>query len=108
MDKPDRRQNPVSSQISAKDIDIEALRPTTHSLNNGIPLDVFNSDAVEIMRLDVVFEAGKAYTDNPLTAIAAMALVTEGTTEHTAKEIANFLNFRGIRKEQEKMHHRRD
>ena len=96
MDNPDRRQNPVSSQISAKDIDIEALRPSTHYLKNGIPLDVFTSNAVEIMRLDVVFEAGKAYTDNPLTAIAAMALVTEGTTEHTAKEIANFLNFRGI------------
>lgn len=96
MDNPDRRQNPVSSQISAKGIDIEALRPATHSLKNGIPLDVFTSNAVEIMRMDLVFEAGKAYTDNPLTAIAAMALVTEGTTEHSAKEIANFLNFRGI------------
>ena len=92
----DRKQNPVSSQISSKEIDIDALRPFTHILRNGIQLDVFTSNAVEIMRLDFVFEAGKAYAYNPLTAIATMALVTEGTTKHTAQEIANFLNFRGI------------
>ena len=93
---PIRTQNPVTSQLSAKDIDITALRPQKHTLRNGIPIDVFTSDAVEIMRLDIVFEAGKAYADNTLAAIAAMALVTEGTTKHTAQDFANFLSFRGI------------
>ena len=93
---PNRTQNPVTSQLSAKDIEITALRPKKHTLRNGIPLDVFISDAVEITRLDIVFEAGKAYADNTLAAIAAMALVTEGTSKHTAQDIANFLSFRGI------------
>lgn len=96
MNQPDRKQNPVKEQLSAKNIDIAALRPDTYTLKNGITIDVFHSKAIEIMRLDFVFESGKAYANNTLAAIAAMALVTEGTSKHTAQEIANFLNFRGI------------
>ncbi len=92
----DRTKNPTVAQLNTKNIDITNLQPQTHHLDNGIQLDVFPSAAVEIMRLDFVFEAGKAYAKNPLTAIAAMALITEGTTSHSAKEIADFLNFRGI------------
>lgn len=92
----DRTKNPTVAQLSTKDIDITNLQPQTYRLDNGIQLDVFPSAAVEVMRLDFVFEAGKAYAENPLTAIAAMALITEGTARHSAKEIADFLNFRGI------------
>lgn len=93
---PNRKENPVAAELNIDNFDISRMQPKQHTLKNGIQIDVFPSNAVEIMRLDFVFEAGKAYTDNPLAAIATMALITEGTTHHTAKEIADFLNFRGI------------
>lgn len=92
----DRTRNPQPTELNTSNIDLSALEPRRHTLKNGIPVDVYFSDSLEIMRLDVVFEAGKAYADTSLVAITAMALITEGTGHRSAKEIADFLNFRGI------------
>lgn len=91
-----RTRNPQPTELNTSDIDLSATTPKRHTLKNGIPVDVYFSDSLEITRLDVVFEAGKAFAENSLIAITAMALITEGTKRHSAREIADFLNFRGI------------
>ena len=93
---PDRTKNPQSTELDASNIDLVAFAPKSYTLKNGLPVDVYFSNSLEITRLDVVFEAGKAYAETSLVAITAIALITEGTKKHSAKDIANFLNFRGI------------
>lgn len=76
--------------------DLSRLSPTTHRLSNGNSLYLFPSNALDLLKIDITFEAGAAYQPQFLCAATANTLLTEGTKRHTAKEIAEFLDYRGI------------
>lgn len=77
-------------------IDIESLKPQTTTLSNGQTLFLFPDPSLEIIKLDFGFEAGSAYQERMLVSGFANSLISEGTRHHTADEIAEFLDFRGI------------
>ncbi|MCQ2297060.1 MAG: insulinase family protein [Bacteroidales bacterium] len=78
------------------DIDTTNLVPQERLLANGNPLYCFYSDAVELVKVDFSFEAGSCYQPKLLVAAATASLIGEGTARHSATEIAEFMDFRGI------------
>ncbi len=48
-----------------------------------------------IIRLEVVFKAGKWYQDKPGVASLTAKMLKEGTTSHTAKQLADIIDFYG-------------
>ncbi|MBR1850159.1 MAG: insulinase family protein [Bacteroidales bacterium] len=76
--------------------DLTKLQPTSLELANGNRANLFASDSIELLKLDLMFEAGSAYQTVPLCAGAANRLLTEGTANRSAKEVAEYLDFHGI------------
>lgn len=77
-------------------IDHSTLAPRVRRLSNGKPVYLFAGDSAELVKLDLTFEAGTAYQPKKLVAGTANQLFTEGTLRHSAREIAEFMDFRGI------------
>lgn len=77
-------------------IDTSCLLPQDYVMQNGNPIRCFFSDSVELVKVDFSFEAGSAYQDKMLLAATTTALVGEGTLRHSADEINEFMDFRGI------------
>lgn len=78
------------------DIDTSNLLPKDYRLSNGNVLHTFFSDSVELVKFDFSFEAGSVYQPKLLCAAATINLIGEGTAKHSAQEIAEFMDYRGI------------
>lgn len=77
-------------------IDRTSLIPQQAVLSNGQPVALFYDKAINILRIDVTFEAGTAYQHKKLVSGLTNSLISEGTRRHTSREIAEFMDFRGI------------
>lgn len=66
--------------------------PQHHAAN----VDYFPSSAVEIVKLDITFDAGSCRQPQPCVAHAASQLMGEATATRNAAAVADFLDFRGI------------
>ena len=65
------------------------------TLTNGIPLYLLKEVEGEMIRVDFVTDGGTALTDDPLIALAANNLLTEGTTSKSAIKIAGQFDLFG-------------
>lgn len=74
----------------------DGLVPLRHFLPDGGIAHYFVDTHIDIVRLDFVFPAGTALQEKPLQASTAIRLITEGTVNHRARDIAEFMDFRGI------------
>ncbi len=75
---------------------LEPLFPHTHMLPNGNELCYFPNNALGLVKLDITLEAGSRYQPLKSLAYVANRLVGEATVEHDEKQVAEFLDFRGI------------
>lgn len=92
-----RSINPKGNLIlKTSSIDTNKLLPSYYTMDNGKNIVVFKSDSIDIVKIDFVFEAGKAYQTKKLTSLFVNKLITEGTSKHTAKQIAEILDYRGV------------
>lgn len=64
-------------------------------LNNDIPLHIINASTEEVVRVDVVFRAGRSHQEVPLQAWFTSLLLKEGTMASSSKEIAEKLDYYG-------------
>lgn len=78
------------------DIDLSPLLPQSYTMRNGKTIHYFADNSVGIMKIDFIFEAGSALQTKPLQAAAATSLLLAGTKNHSAHQVAEFLDFRGI------------
>jgi zinc protease len=64
--------------------------PETQSsfLDNGIPLHVINIGEQPVIRLEVIFDAGNWYENEPGASFLAVKMMTEGTEGRTSSEIS--------------------
>lgn len=74
----------------------ETLLPQTYTLANGRRLHYFPLKDTELVKLDLLFEAGSAYQPQPLVARAANHLFTAATSPLNAAQLSEFMDFRGI------------
>ncbi|MCR4828964.1 MAG: insulinase family protein [Bacteroidales bacterium] len=88
--------NPIAGSLNPATINREALTPQCYSMSNGQPLYYFVDNHIDLLKIDVTFEAGTAMQPKLLVANSTLQLLTEGTMQHTANEIAHFFDFRGI------------
>ena len=64
-------------------------------LPNGIGLSTLASDDFEVLRISFVFRAGSAVQQAPFSASAVANLLSEGTRDMTAHEVAEQLDYYG-------------
>jgi predicted Zn-dependent peptidase len=69
--------------------------PEIFSLQNGTPIYSINQGTQEVIKIELVFNAGIKSTMTPLLAHATNELIDEGTKTHTSAEIAEMLDNYG-------------
>ena len=74
----------------------DSLLPVVHPLSNGLNLFLFPSESTELLRMDIMFEAGSAYQQHFFCSAAANKLLTVATREMDATRMAEFLDYRGV------------
>lgn len=82
---------PESKQVD----DIKFIEPLKQQLDNGIPVFTINAGQQELVRIEFIFENVNWDPAKPLQAIAVNHLINNGTTNLTAKEIAEKVDYYG-------------
>lgn len=67
---------------------IEILEPEHFLLPNNLPVYTLSADGHEVVKVELLFNAGAAHHDNPLVPSFTSAMLQEGTRNRTAAEIA--------------------
>ena len=80
-------------RITPSQVEVAEARRTT--LPNGIGLYTLASDDFEVLRISFVFRAGSALLQAPFSASAAANLLSEGSRDMTAHQIAEQLDYYG-------------
>lgn len=65
------------------------------SIGNNIPLIVIRAGSQDVVKIEFVFSAGTTSSTQPLLASSANELLDEGTSRHSAAELAELLDFYG-------------
>ncbi len=88
---PDRSIQPQIKEITH--IQIPSFQEYT--LDNGIPVYEVNMGTQEIIKLEVIFRAGRPFEHQKLVARATAAMLREGTVRRKAAEIHEMVDFYG-------------
>ena len=75
--------------------DVDFLQAETEQLSNGMLLHKIERSYPEVMRLQLVFPAGRVHQSKALVAEAANQLLVEGTKNRTESEIAELIENKG-------------
>jgi len=90
-DMLDRKLEPQFKIIDKIDI-VKAEKKT---LANGIPVYSINAGEHELVKVDIIFEAGEWSQKIPMLAYSVVSMLCEGSLFHTAEEIADKFDFLG-------------
>ena len=91
MMQPDRTMAPIAVAIEG----VQYSAPEKVALSNGLPIWVLNMGSQEVIRAEFVFYAGSAQHGNPLVPSFTSAMMQEGTSKHSASEIADAIDNYG-------------
>lgn len=92
----DRSQQPPLYDLE----EFRLAKPQTCVLPNGVKLYMFDNDDVEVTRIDLVFNAGRAHQSQLLQALFTNRMLREGTLQLSRAQIAERLDFYGAWMEQ--------
>ena len=76
--------------------DTATLLPQEHLLATGGTLYAFPSASTDLVKIDLIHEAGSAYQPQPLCAAAANRLFAVASDDMDARQVAEFMDYRGI------------
>lgn len=76
--------------------DTATLLPQEHPLATGGSLYAFPSASTDLVKIDLIHEAGSAYQQQPLCAAAANRLFAVASDDMDARQLAEFMDYRGI------------
>src|SRR6202000_1052716 len=74
---------------------INLIKPEHKALNNGCHIYSFNSGDQELVRIEWIFENLRFNPKKPLLNMAVNTMLTDGTNQLTASEIADRIDFYG-------------
>jgi zinc protease len=86
-----RTITPEFRQVS----DINFIEPQSQQLDNGIPVFTFNAGKQDLVRIEFIFENVNWDQLKPLQAIAVNHLINNGTSQLSAKDIAEKVDYYG-------------
>ncbi len=69
--------------------------PITCSLGGGVPVYLFGTGTLDLLRIEFVFNAGQMMEEVNLAASTANAMLTEGTSLHDAVSINDLIDMTG-------------
>jgi predicted Zn-dependent peptidase len=75
--------------------ELKITEPEVHRLDNGIEVFSFSGSTNEVVKLDMVFDAGRWMEKYPLSASATAALMKSGTDKDSAFELEGQIDFLG-------------
>lgn len=93
MTSPDRKAAPRIHDAVEFDYNLPPIN--YRALDNGIPLYWLAAGIQDVAEVDFVFPAGIWYEEKPAVAFAAGGLLKNGTSQHTAHQIHESLEFYG-------------
>ena len=88
---PNRKIQPPLRAI--KNLDLP--QPTIYTLDNGIRVYETNMGTQPILKMEIIFTAGRWYESKQLVGRATASLLKEGTQDYTAAKIAETIDFYG-------------
>jgi zinc protease len=88
---PDRSTPPAIHPID----DLTLAHPQKFLLDCGIPVFVVNMGTQDVIKVDLVFHAGRPHETKQMVSRAALTMIKEGTQQRKAAEIAEQLDFYG-------------
>ncbi|MCX2575025.1 M16 family metallopeptidase [Pedobacter sandarakinus] len=86
-----RQQAPDFKQVST----INFIQPTKRELDNGVPVYTIYSGEQDLVRIEFIFSNVNWDLTKPLQAIAVSAMLNNGTSKLTSREIAEKIDFYG-------------
>ncbi|OWK70537.1 pitrilysin family protein [Pedobacter sp. AJM] len=86
-----RQLAPDFKQVST----INFIQPIHHKLDNGIPVYTIYSGEQDLVRIEFIFNNVNWNIEKPLQAIAVSAMLNNGTSKLSSKEIAEQIDFYG-------------
>lgn len=88
---PNRRERPPIQPLQPLHLpEIPSFR-----LDNGIEVFLVNQGTQEVIKVEVLFEAGRPYEHKPLVSRVTGVLMREGSQHHTSEQIAEHLDYFG-------------
>jgi zinc protease len=87
----DRKLEPVFKVIDK----IEIVKADKKTLSNGIPVYAINAGEHELVKVDIIFDAGEWMQKTPMLSYSVVSMLCEGSLFHNAEEIAEKFDFLG-------------
>src|ERR1035437_378612 len=74
---------------------VDFTKHTEYKLDNGIPVYVINAGNEDLLRIEMLFDAGDWEGNKPLLAATTNAMLNEGTKQNTGMELAEKIDYYG-------------
>jgi len=87
----DRKKTPENKKVA----ELLLNEPTKITLPNGMLMFLIESGLEDVVRIDIVVDAGSAFQEKPLSASFTNSLLKEGIKGMNAIQIAEMLDFHG-------------
>src|ERR1041385_226486 len=87
----DRKTEPPINDIA----NVELIRASEKKLKNGIPVYTVNAGSQELVRIELIFNAGNLVQPGPMIASTTNDLIDEGTSKMNAQQIADAVDQYG-------------
>ena len=91
MTSTNRIKAPLKKEIST----IDFVLPEKWTLSNGTPVWGLQAGSQDLVKIDLLFNAGSWYQNENLVAGLTNAFLNQGSKKYTASEIAGIFDFRG-------------
>lgn len=88
----DRSKAPDFHQIT----EIKVPKPEKGHLANNIPYSIMAGGSQEIVYIELTFNAGTVFSNQLLIASTVNMMLVEGTSKHSARQIADTFDFYGV------------
>ena len=88
---PNRKIQPPLREIK----NLALPKPNIYTLDNGIKVYETNMGTQPILKLEIIFNAGRWYENKHLVSRATASQLKEGTKNHSAAQIAETIDFYG-------------
>jgi zinc protease len=89
--KLDRKIAPIIQQIP----DLRLPQTVPYRLDNGLVVHVLDFPEQEVLKIDIVYRAGRYEETKRVTSRATAALLREGSMQRSGAEVAEFFDFYG-------------
>ncbi len=91
MPKLNRKEQPKFQKIEK----IDVIKAKSSKLDNGIPIHFIDAGNEDVLKIDIIYDAGIWYQEQPLLASFTNNLLLGGTKKYSSAQLAENIDFYG-------------